>query len=403
MNSLLTIVLPATGNLEDLQSLGNLPPFGSQQIAFAAALARQLTSAPAARQHPEIVSLGFWLRAANIARLQRTFEDSYCSRTHLPRGLVFHVAPSNVDTTFVYSWMLSLLMGNRNLVRLSTKSSNQAQVILKILESFFEIAEWQAIASRTLFVKYDYDDKISANLSSTCDMRVVWGGDQTVNTFRSYPLAPHAVELNFANKTSLCLLAAACVLKLDDNELSNLAKRFCNDAYWFGQMACSSPRLLCWLGDPLTSKEASRRFYEAVILELENRGTTIDVVDSVNKEVVADLWAIEVEGSRIDAPDPRVTRVELPKLDLPDGPHCGAGLFLENRIDTLADLLKHLSRKIQTVCYFGLEPDQLRSFVKSNLPAGIDRLVPVGSALDFDTVWDGFDLLSAFTREVAIR
>ena len=43
-----------------------------------------------------------------------------------PRGLVFHVPPANVDTIFVYSWALSALAGNPNVVRISSRSAGAA-------------------------------------------------------------------------------------------------------------------------------------------------------------------------------------------------------------------------------------------------------------------------------------
>ncbi|MFC6804089.1 acyl-CoA reductase [Deinococcus caeni] len=39
----------------------------------------------------------------------------------MPRGLVFHVPPANVDTIFIYSWLMSVLAGNRNVIRLSSR------------------------------------------------------------------------------------------------------------------------------------------------------------------------------------------------------------------------------------------------------------------------------------------
>ncbi len=50
-----------------------------------------------------------------------------------PRGNVFHVPPANVDTIFVYSWALSALAGNHNVVRISERSAAAAETILDAL------------------------------------------------------------------------------------------------------------------------------------------------------------------------------------------------------------------------------------------------------------------------------
>ena len=34
---------------------------------------------------------------------------------------------------------------------------------------------------------------------------------------------------------------------------------------------------------------------------------------------------------------------------------------------------------------------------------GVDRVVPIGHTMDFDLIWDGYDLVERFTREIKIR
>ena len=34
---------------------------------------------------------------------------------------------------------------------------------------------------------------------------------------------------------------------------------------------------------------------------------------------------------------------------------------------------------------------------------GIDRVVPIGNALDFNSIWDGYDLVEQFSRKVSIN
>ena len=53
--------------------------------------------------------------------------------------------------------------------------------------------------------------------------------------------------------------------------------------------------------------------------------------------------------------------------------------------------------------YFGLKKDELISFVENEKLRGIDRIVPIGSALDMDLIWDGYDLPLALSRVVDIR
>ena len=61
-----------------------------------------------------------------------------------------------------------------------------------------------------------------------------------------------------------------------------------------------------------------------------------------------------------------------------------------------------LSSKFQTLTYFGVKKNLLDTFAKSNL-SGIDRIVPIGQALEISLVWDGYDINKTLTRVVDIK
>lgn len=399
----LDVVLPRGQRVDELVAIDNLPPFGPGQVRFATQLAKALTTSTAIRTFPELVALGFWLRPANLRRTIDAFQTRQGEAIHLPRGLVFHVAPSNVDTIFVYSWLISLLCGNRNIIRLSSRETPQTTALLAILGELLAKDDWRDIARRTLIVRYGHDAAVSAALSATCDMRVIWGGDDTIRTFRGFALNPRATELAFANKFSMSVFGARAVTEVNDEALGQLATAFHNDVYWFGQMACSSPRMLLWLGSEADTASATRRFWHALQAELDRRGAAIAAPDQMNKEVAANALAIEQASVRIQTPDPRITRVWMPELQVYDELHCGSGLFHEARIESLDAIAPLLSRKIQTVSYFGVPSARWADLLRTAVPAGIDRIVPVGHALDFEPVWDGFDLLSSFLRQATVR
>jgi len=82
---------------------------------------------------------------------------------------------------------------------------------------------------------------------------------------------------------------------------------------------------------------------------------------------------------------------------------CGGGLFFETELSHLDRLAPCLTAQDQTLSYFGFGPADLTQFAL-NLPArAVDRIVPIGAALEFNTVWDGYNLLQVFTREIDLR
>lgn len=226
---------------EDLQKLSDKPPltpFNPVVLKFVQALSQRFVKM---RQYPEIVALGFWMRKANMRAMKQQWEQDTAGRIVKARGTVFHIAPSNVDTIFIYSWMLSLLAGNRNIIRLSNKKQAQQHALLEEVVSEMLQPAYQELAERNVILTYEHSDATTAELSGMCHVRVIWGGDATVNTVRRIPLLPVASELVFPDRFSLSLMKAEACNELGQAELVQLVQQFYNDAYWFDQLACSSP------------------------------------------------------------------------------------------------------------------------------------------------------------------
>lgn len=81
----------------------------------------------------------------------------------------------------------------------------------------------------------------------------------------------------------------------------------------------------------------------------------------------------------------------------------GNGYFYEYNLKSLRDLENIVTEKYQTITYFGIDPNQIQDFVINSRLRGIDRIVPVGKALDISAVWDGFDLVIMLSRIVHVE
>lgn len=377
-----------------------LEPFGETVTGFVDAFSEQLLC-QSSRRFPELASVGFWMRRSSVRRLaSATLHEQ---RLQIPRGTAFHLAPSNVDTIFVYSWFLSLLCGNRNIVRISQKVSEQSATLLSIMDELLARPEFEPIRQTSLVVRYGHDLATTAELSSACDIRVIWGGDDTVRAVRQAPLPPTAAEMTFANKYSFAVLGEEAFARSSDEQLGKWVNAFYNDVYWFGQMACSSPRLLLWVGDGSQRSTARQRFWAAMERRLSGVDAGLDTADYVNKRVAVDEIASAQDAHIPPSADNAITRIWTNSITWHDELHCGGGLFLEAGARTLDELNAKLNRRIQTVTYAGIEPLHLRDWVRLQRPAGIDRIVPFGKALDFQSTWDGYDLPRMFLREVTVQ
>ncbi len=382
----------------------NLHPFQDTAIQFLEALSKHILLDRSMRAYPELMAMAHWLRKAHIFELKREYEQRTSDRYVLPRGTIIHFAPANVDSVFIYSWILSMLAGNKNIIRLSRRTNEQTDILMRKINDVITRPEFTAIAARTLLVRYAYEQEYTAYLSEHCDVRVLWGGDQSVRTIRAIPLAPNAVELVFPNRYSKSVLSADAVIQADEQAMAVLGKQFYNDALWYGQLACSSPRELFWVGTSESIATAKERFWNSLEQALHKEHYKNEPALNMLRLTTSDYYAAQEQTGQVlagyaSAP----VRVEVKEADFQlRDMHCGGGLFLEYSLPELQQLHQHIHERDQTLSYFGFERQQLAVWAMQIPNRGIDRIVPVGQALDFGSVWDGYDLFTYFSREIAI-
>ncbi|RKT51987.1 acyl-CoA reductase [Saccharothrix australiensis] len=369
-------------------------------VDFLVAFARKLLAPATARRFPELASLGFFLRRGEIAKVLAAPERAGVLR--FPRGLVFHVPPANVDTIFVYSWALSALAGNRNVVRISPRSAGAASAVVDALNEALASAD-PVVARTQVMVTYDRDDEVTAALSAACDLRVIWGGDRAVTEVRRLPLAPHARDVTFPDRASFAAISVAGWEAASAERRREVAVGFYNDSYWFDQAACASPRALFWVGDEAGARRGREEFLRLLGEVLVGKGHVVEPAMAVQKRVSAYGVAADGHARAIRFDGNAVATLELTSpADVPRE-WLGAGTFPLATLPSLADLVPMVRRKDQTLSVFGFEQAELERLAHDLAGRGIDRIVPFGSALTFSELWDGYDLLSEFTRLVTVK
>lgn len=406
--------MPAEGSgelssgLACLRSAAPRMPFDDLGMAFVAQLSKALLTDKSFRAHPELMAMAHWFRTANLPHLRDQLLNDKADASasvFLRRGLVFHIAPSNVDSVFIYSWLLSMLCGNANVARVSRRRTAQMQAFFGLVGRILSSPEFQGLARSNWVLSYDHDARITQDLSAACHLRVIWGGDATIALIRQVPLAPLAMELAFANRFSMAVLKAEAVLALSGESLQDLARRFYNDVFWFNQRACSSPKAVWWIGDTARAHAARERFWPALQEQIARQLPENSPSQVMNRVTNAFAIAHEHVGARLESEMGALPcRMLLPDLGEFDRfVHDGQGMFLELIRTDLSDLMPSLTSRDQTLAHFGFSVDEWMRVLPSLPPHAADRVVPIGEALAFSSVWDGVNLLKAFTREVQVR
>lgn len=378
-----------------------LRPFDSSVLDFSEDLSRRLRKHPLVRSAPALAALAHWIRPASVEALRRHWER-LCAAPGIvraPRGVVFHLPPTNVDTLFVYSWLLSALVGNANVVRLSPSALEDGGSLLETVTA--TIPDHPVVAATTAIVSYGHDSSITGALSRS-DMRVIWGGDEAVKAIRSVPLAPHATELVFPDRFSFVAFGATAMSEAPSSLVESVVDQFVNDAYWFDQLGCSSPRLIVWVGDETTAARAAKRFRDALVEHLDREHRSIPTSAVISKLVFAAVHSADGSITDVDWQNNEATFMTVTSMDALDRHGPGGGLFQQVRVERLGEVVGHVHKSDQTMTHWGLDADQLSSFADDLGARGIERVVPVGKALEFSNHWDGHDLMHSFSRGIAV-
>lgn len=404
-------LVPARGLVELDSVFGELvdgtgvaEPFGEGIVEFFAEFSRRLGSDSATAALPDVRALSFWMRRAHLASLKAQFESLKAPGTvRLPRGLVFHMPPANVDTIFMYSWLLAALSGNRNVVRLPRQRDAAVDAICMTLNELLATPDFGPLVPAVAVVGYGHERAITAAISARADVRVVWGGDATVRRIREIPLPPRSVELTFADRYSLAAMNARGYLDAAAQKQAQLVEDFVSDTFPFDQGACSSPQLVAWCGSREDVASASNSFFGQVAEAACRRGFSVDSGTATAQTLAAASLAADHAVVRCQRYGRELLVVEIEGPGEIDRHHIGGGYLLSLRLTALAELVPFLTRSDQTLTQFGFDQTELLDFAgRMAGSGGIDRIVPFGQALTFDRFWDGYDLLDAFTRAVSV-
>ncbi|MCI9478345.1 MAG: acyl-CoA reductase [Lachnospiraceae bacterium] len=390
------------GSRKTVERMPELPagrPFEEERIAFLNEVSKRLLSDKEAKAYSDVVTFAFWIRKANMEKEKSAFLSEH--RLRMGRGVVFHIAPSNVAVNYAYSFAAGFVLGNANIVRLPSREFRQTELINRAVSEVLRQEEaYRKWGDYIVFLRYGRKKEINDYFSSICNVRVIWGGDKAIGEIRKSELPPRAGEITFADRYSICIVDAEEYLNTKDKE--RLAQDFYNDTYFTDQNACTSPRLVCWMGEHKRIEEAKEVFWEK-LWETVERKYPFQPVQYVDKLTNSCLAAAAIEGIQvIRMKDNRIVRIELEKMTPRIQEYRGdSGVFYEYELGDVMELAPICNEKLQTIAVWGDEKKVL-PLIESGVK-GIDRVVKIGKTMEFGFVWDGYDLRERMTRKIGMQ
>lgn len=391
-----TLLYPKTINWDNFCAYRPDVPFSDKVIEFLNSLSGALMKDRMSRIYPDAITFAYFCRKANLQKLKAQYvrEDEL----RLGRGVLFHIAPSNVPINFGYSLVAGLLAGNANIVRVSSKEFAQVDLIIKHLLELMATGEYEDVANRIALVRYDRMSDASAYFSSVANVRVIWGGDATIQNIRQNTIPARSFDVCFADRYSIAAIRPSAIIEASEDAMKKLAEAFYNDTYLFDQNACSAPHIIFWVGDNALVEAAKTKFWSAVHDHVAAKYQLLAVM-SVDKLTAFYRQAACMDIKAEQMPDNVVVRTDLKEVPMNiDDFRCACGYFSEKTIENIDDIAPIVTIKYQTLGYYGFEKNILKDFVCKNRFLGLDRVVPIGETTAFALTWDGYNLIDTFSR-----
>ena len=399
------------GNENILLKMPEVTPrkaFDKSVLDFLSDLSKEIMGDRDAKAFPDVVTLGFWLRSASLEHMHERFTKGD-NNMHIGRGVALHIAPSNVPVNYAYSLFAGLICGNANIVRVPSKDFPQVRIINKAINAVME--RHKEIKPYICLIRYKRNKAINDVLSGLCDTRIIWGGDATIADIRKSAIMASASEITFSDRYSLAVINSDKYMDTVNDANGNamkdvvnsIASDFYNDTYLSDQNACTSPRVVVWTGSQI---DIAKNIFWNGLHSLAKEKYIFQPIQGVDKLSMAYVTVAKgIGGEKFikHHADNLLVRIRVSRIDASLMDYRGnSGYFYEYDCVDIMELRDFCNNAhCQTMGLLGDKIDII-PLLESGIK-GIDKVVPIGRTMDFDMVWDGYNLVERLTRIVDIK
>jgi hypothetical protein len=309
----------------------------------------------------------------------------------VPRGVVCHWVAGNVPLLGMFSWAISMLLGNVNVVRLS---SRQDDLLTPLLDLLAEASpEGRVLASETLVLQFDRDDlEAHRAMSEAADVRVAWGGREAVESILAMPCDWDCDTLVLGPRVSMAVIDPAALT-------AKSVARLATDIAYFDQQACSSPQHIYVKGTAGTAAFDGAVADLTAALAEQSRKFPRHLLDfGETYRIVLDRTRVALSGGhlRLDAETQwTVALVARPMDDV----RCANRFVQVVPFAVIEEVLPGIPRNVQSAI-IALDPADTAAFTEAAARRGVCRFPRPGQGNFFETPWDGIPVAARLVRWV---
>jgi hypothetical protein len=220
-----------------------------------------------------------------------------------------------------------------------------------------------------------------------CDIRIIWGGDVTINEIRKAPVKPWARELTFHDRRSIAVLDTKTVTQ---DSISRVLK----DIIWMQQASCTSVRGIVWCGtDPHPSSHIQQLVVPVQFAAIDRLTYLQSELISHKHQVMGNYDTLVHVMCDIKEFENMVCSCTIP------------GIVYHTNVLTVDEIPVFANRALQTIVVNSAVDGNLQYalFNRAYNERFCDRIISLGKSMSFSWTWDGYDLISSLTHRVSFE
>ncbi len=319
-------------------------------------------------------------------------------------GLVCHWLAGNVQVLGMFVLIQSILAGNVNLIRVSSRDNG---VFVRLLRAFEGEAYTTPGGYRILgddllacvaVVSFDHSDQgAGAAMSGLADARIAWGGAEAVAAVAAYPCRYDCTDIIMGPKLSFSAVSSEALS--DERSAAKLARRIAVDASVFDQTGCASAHNVFVEKGGNVKPEEFAKLLSAAMAKVAVQIPKGPMTPEMSAAVHSARGIYDFKGTVYGDPESVWTVLYSEDEEL-SSPVYSRVVFV-HPMEHLNDAVRFVSEDIQTIGLAAVGEKAMEFAVRAARKGAV-RFPVCGRMLNFESPWDGMFVMERLVRFVTL-